>query len=71
MTIKCVGYGGPDKKVDCPIRMTLGAFIPLCGDYGPIPLVFECSLRVQVQVSQTPTAPINMIGKILILILHL
>lgn len=35
MTIKCFGCGGLHKKVDCPNRMTLGTFIPLCGDCGP------------------------------------
>ena len=44
--------------------MTPGTFIPLCGDCGPSHQVFECPLRVQVQISQTPAAPVNMIGTI-------
>lgn len=64
ITIKCFGCGSPHKKVDCPNHMTPGAFIPLCGDCGPGHPVFECPLRVQVQVSQAPATPINMIGAI-------
>ena len=30
--IKCFRCGGPHRKVDCPNRMLLGQFIPLCGD---------------------------------------
>jgi len=61
MSIRCFGYGGPHRKVDCPNRMTPGTFIPLCDDYGLGHHVSECPLRVQVQTSQAPLAPINMI----------
>jgi len=64
MTIKCFGFGGPHKKVDCPNCMTPSTCIPLCGDCGPSHHVFKCPLRVQVQTSQAPTALVNMIGTI-------
>jgi len=63
MTIKCFGFGGPHKKVDCPNCMTPCTFITLSGDCGPGHFV-ECPLRVQVQTSQEPIAPINMIGTV-------
>ena len=64
ITIKCFGCGGPHKKVDCPNRMTPGAFMPLCGDCGPGHPVAECPLRIPSRIPQLPTAPVNMIGTV-------
>ena len=50
--------------MDCPNRMTLGTFIPLCGDCGPGHPVSECPLRVRTQPIQAPAAHVNMIGVI-------
>jgi len=40
------------------------ALIPFCSDCGPGHPICEYPLRVQAQVSQAPTTPINMIGTI-------
>ena len=64
MTIKCFGYGGPHKKMDCTNQMKHGSLIPLCGDCGPGHLVADCTLKISARLPQLPIALVNMIGTV-------
>ena len=59
-TIKCFGCGGPHQKVDCPNRMLLGQFIPLCGDCGLGHAIQNYPLRNPPTLKQGPVAPVNL-----------
>ena len=46
--------------------MLPGAFLPLCGDYGPGHPVAECPLRIHAIIPQVPTTPVNLIGTVFV-----